>query len=134
MCDRSRASSAMMPLNGKVHGIDPCIHHIVAALNAGGVWTRASCCGHGGQPDDHGSIVLDDGRVLVVLESEADYDARFGSHVAPTTDEHVHQIDNRCTCGSYYVDGRWMPAGEERTATATDRQVAIQMEYAEVHQ
>ena len=39
-----------MPLNGRVQCIDLCIHHIVAALNAGGVRTVASCCGHGKIP------------------------------------------------------------------------------------
>ena len=52
-----------MPLNGSVQDIDYCIHHIVAALNAGGVHTFASCCGHGIR---YGNIVLDDGRVLVI--------------------------------------------------------------------
>lgn len=57
------AGQAVMPLNGKVQCIDWCIHHIVAALNAGGVRTVASCCGHG-QGD--GRIDLEDGRVLVI--------------------------------------------------------------------
>ena len=35
-----------MPLNGRVQCIDFCIHQIVAALNAGGIITTASCCGH----------------------------------------------------------------------------------------
>ena len=52
-----------MPLNGKVQCIDWCIHHIVAALNAGGVTTVACCCGHGSQ---QGRIDLADGRVLRV--------------------------------------------------------------------
>lgn len=53
-----------MPLSGKVRTIDRCIHHIVAALNAGGVETVACCCGHGKMP---GRIDLADGRVLVVM-------------------------------------------------------------------
>ncbi len=53
-----------MPLGGKVRTIDRCIHHIVAALNAGGVETVACCCGHGKQA---GRIDLADGRVLVVM-------------------------------------------------------------------
>jgi hypothetical protein len=57
------AGQACMPLRGRVQGIDWCIHHIVAALNAGGIETVASCCGHGKQP---GSIVLADGRELVI--------------------------------------------------------------------
>ena len=50
-----------MPIHGRVHDIDRCIHHIIAALNAGGVETIASCCGHGKRC---GSIILDDGRFL----------------------------------------------------------------------
>ena len=58
-----------MPLNGKVQAIDHCIHQIVAALNAGGVGTVASCCGHGTMP---GNIVLDDGRVIAIFASMKD--------------------------------------------------------------
>lgn len=54
-------NQVQMPLNGKVRGIDHCIHHIVAALNAGGVKTVACCCGHG---TTKGRIDLEDGRVL----------------------------------------------------------------------
>lgn len=57
------AGQACMPLNGKLVGIDWCIHQIVAALNAGGVRTVACCCGHGKQD---GVITLEDGRELVV--------------------------------------------------------------------
>jgi hypothetical protein len=56
-----------MPLNGKVQTIDRCIHHLVAALNAGGAETAACCCGHGKQA---GRIDLADGRVLVVTTPE----------------------------------------------------------------
>ncbi len=52
-----------MPLNGKVQCIDYCIHHIVAALNAGGVRTVGSCCGHKMMK---GNIILEDGRVLII--------------------------------------------------------------------
>ena len=54
-----------MPINGKVQCIDYCIHHIVAALNAGGVHTVASCCGHRKIP---GRIDLEDGRTIVIVE------------------------------------------------------------------
>jgi hypothetical protein len=57
------AGQACLPINRRVIAIDWCIHHIVAALNAGGVETFASCCGHGKQD---GSIVLKDGRELVI--------------------------------------------------------------------
>ena len=60
---KTYANQACLPLNGKVRSIDWCIHQIVAALNAGGVATAASCCGHGARD---GSIVLEDGRELVI--------------------------------------------------------------------
>lgn len=52
-----------MPINGKVQCIDKCIHQIVAALNAAGVETVASCCGHG---EKDGRIDLKDGRILII--------------------------------------------------------------------
>jgi hypothetical protein len=58
-----------MPLRGKVQSIDRCISHIVAALAAGGVETVACCCGHGKQ---HGRILLEDGRELVIVRSMAE--------------------------------------------------------------
>ena len=57
-----------MPLNGRTQCIDYCIHHIVAALNAGGVRTVASCFGHGKMP---GRVDLEDGRTLAIV-SKAD--------------------------------------------------------------
>ena len=58
-----------MPINGKVQCIDWCIHQIVAALNAGGVRTVASCCGHRKMD---GNIILEDGRVLIIKNREAE--------------------------------------------------------------
>lgn len=46
--------------------IDRCIAPIVKALNAGGIQTIASCCGHG---KTAGEIVLADGRKLLVINS-----------------------------------------------------------------
>jgi hypothetical protein len=46
-----------MLIMGRVRYIDYCIADIVAALNAAGINTIASCCGHG---MDDGSILLDD--------------------------------------------------------------------------
>lgn len=60
-------NQAVMPLNGKAVCIDWCIHHIVAALNAGGVFTKACCCGHGKKD---GTIELEDGRTLIVKMSQ----------------------------------------------------------------
>lgn len=42
---------------------DPCIAPIVRALNAAGIRTIASCCGHGFRP---GTIALADGRELLI--------------------------------------------------------------------
>ena len=55
-----------MPLCGRVATVDLCVSHLVAALNAGGVETTASCCGHGKMP---GSVLLADGRELLILPS-----------------------------------------------------------------
>jgi len=54
-----------VPIAGRVQGIDFCIAHIVAALNAGGIETVASCCGHGKQ---NGHITLADGRELIIKQ------------------------------------------------------------------
>ena len=60
---KTYANQACLPINGKVRCIDWCIHQIVAALNAGGVVTTGSCCGHGQQD---GLITLEDGRELII--------------------------------------------------------------------
>ena len=60
------ANQALLPINGKVRCIDWCIHHIVAALNAGGVETVACCCGHGVRD---GVITLADGRELLITKT-----------------------------------------------------------------
>lgn len=44
---------------------DPCISELVTALNAAGLKTVASCCGHGG---NDASIALEDGRWLVITD------------------------------------------------------------------
>lgn len=54
-----------LSLGDRVVGIDLCIAHIVAALNAGGIKTLTSCCGHGAQP---GHIVME-GEHVIVLEN-----------------------------------------------------------------
>jgi len=61
-----------MPIMGRVCGIDYCISHIVAALNAGGVETVASCCGHGKMPS---IISLDDGRQLAIFDNLAEWES-----------------------------------------------------------
>ncbi len=53
-----------MAINGRVRAIDYCIALIVAALNAGGIKTIASCCGHGKLPP---TIIMEDDTWLVVM-------------------------------------------------------------------
>jgi hypothetical protein len=43
--------------------VDSCIADIVEALNVFGIYTESSCCGHG---KENGSIILQDGRVLII--------------------------------------------------------------------
>jgi len=50
-----------MPINGRVEYVDLCVAPVLARLNAAGVTTAASCCGHGELP---GRITLDDGTEL----------------------------------------------------------------------
>lgn len=47
--------------------IDACIAPIVEALNNAGIYTANCCCGHG---EYVGSILLHDGRELVVIRNE----------------------------------------------------------------
>jgi hypothetical protein len=61
MCERG--TTVPMPIGGRVIDVDACLAPIVAALNAGGVRTLASCCGHGVRP---GVIALEDGVELLV--------------------------------------------------------------------
>ena len=62
-----------MPLSGRVRGIDNCIARIVAALNAAGIGTISSCCGHGNPP---GYIALEDGRELAIMKFDSDESRR----------------------------------------------------------
>lgn len=48
--------------------IDRCIAPLVVALQAAGILTTNSCCGHGKGP---GAIILDDGRWLVIVKDRA---------------------------------------------------------------
>jgi len=49
--------------------IDACLAGLIDALNAGGMFTAACCCGHGTMP---GKIVLHDGRILTITKEEDD--------------------------------------------------------------
>jgi len=63
--EKTYKNQVKLPLKGRVRCIDYCIHHIVAALNAGGIHTIQSCCGH---KKADGVITLEDGRMLVIKE------------------------------------------------------------------
>lgn len=75
MCNHENREAAMVRIQGtpvpgvttKVGFCDPCLHPLVQALNDGGQYTFASCCGHGHRP---GWIALADDRWLVVATEE----------------------------------------------------------------
>ncbi len=56
-------------INGKDTEIDSCIADIVVALNKCGIRTFESCCGHYKQ---RGTIFLEDGRELEIIEARAE--------------------------------------------------------------
>ena len=59
-----------MPIKRRIEYIDFCIADIVASLNAANIKTEASCCGHG---DTLGTVILEDGRWLVIAEDRAGF-------------------------------------------------------------
>ena len=58
--------------------VDSCLAPIVQALQQGGIDMDGSCCGHGKL---EGSIILADGRWLVVLEPELAEEYRVNANV-----------------------------------------------------
>ena len=66
--EKTYANQVCMPISGRVVYIDYCIAKIVAALNAAGITTCASCCGHGDPIG--GDIYLQDGRMLIIRHWE----------------------------------------------------------------
>ena len=90
-------NQASMPINGRVRGIDWCIHRIVSALNAGGIRTMASCCGH---KKMHGRIDLADGRILAIFENEN----QEAWQVSRTPEATVHiQVEFACLVKSIFA-------------------------------
>ena len=61
MCEHG--DTVIVMVGFKTCGIDRCIAPLVRALNAWGIRTVASCCGHNKRP---GSIILEDGRELII--------------------------------------------------------------------
>lgn len=73
MCNHSpNREAAMVVVERDAQGTptvwcDPCLVPLITALNAAGIRTRASCCGHGYQP---GWIMLQDGRHLHIYPDD----------------------------------------------------------------
>lgn len=59
----------ILTIGGRSVEVDFEIAPIVAALNAAGVATRASCSGHGHRP---GNIALRDGREIIIARNHAE--------------------------------------------------------------
>ena len=64
MCEQGKTIIAK--IDGESIEVDSCIADIVIALNQGGIKTIECCCGHNKQ---HGTIFLEDGRELEILNS-----------------------------------------------------------------
>ena len=93
---------AVIPINGKVQCIDWCIHPIVSALNAAGIVTVASCCGHG---KIEGRIDLADGRILRI---EKTVDSEQLNRKAKAAADHIEglldSVENFPTPEAYIGD------------------------------
>lgn len=73
MCEHGDTVECLVPVHAedafegvltwKVKPVDRCLSDIVVALNRADILTRSCCCGHG---RDQGSIILHDGRTLVL--------------------------------------------------------------------
>lgn len=73
-------------IGGRPVEVDIEIAPIVAALNAAGVETVASCSGHGNRP---GNIALRDGREIIIARNYAE--ARRIDRLFPNINGEVHQ-------------------------------------------
>lgn len=62
-CGACREKQVATRVGELMAAVDYCIAPLVAALNAGGVATTQSCCGH---RQSHGRVLLRDGRELTV--------------------------------------------------------------------
>lgn len=73
MCERGKTINSVVPIptdlshtgerRWATKAIDSCLVRLVEVLNAAGIYTISSCCGHGEGP---GSILLEDGRELAI--------------------------------------------------------------------
>ena len=69
MCKWGEQVIISIPTKKNPHGgtrisIDRCMTDLIHALNDGGMFTVASCCGHEKMP---GNIILEDGRELFIV-------------------------------------------------------------------
>lgn len=63
--------------HGRMRAVDPCLVSLVQALNAAGLATVASCCGHGYRP---ANVILADGREVFIapdFETAREVDRAF---------------------------------------------------------
>lgn len=65
MCNYADRENSMVVLDPGVW-CDPCLAALIRALNAAGLSTASSCCGHGDYP---AWVMLDDGRDIVIYPS-----------------------------------------------------------------
>jgi hypothetical protein len=70
MCDHVQREEAMVVIERAAGGVptvwcDPCLEPLIRALNAAGLATIASCCGHGRLP---ATVALADGRYVTVTD------------------------------------------------------------------
>lgn len=78
MCEHNTTEKVLVTIPGrlshteteyqKIVSIDKCISMIVRALNAFGIMTDSSCCGHG---KERGHILLQDGRMLWIEKNDS---------------------------------------------------------------
>lgn len=78
-------------IRGEPKGIDGCIVGLVVALNNAGLFTRASCCGHGKQP---GRISLEDGREIILLTYDQ---AQTACQLFPKLNEPVFPVVDKAS-------------------------------------
>ena len=80
--------------------VDSCLAPMVAVLNAAGVYTGGSCCGHG---KTQGYISLHDGRVLVIGDHAWAVKVRFTN---PEEAPCVHEKAERPRHGNWASEAR----------------------------
>lgn len=73
MCEWGTQTKILVPIDPDTTGkpfhwternVDSCLVPTLTALNASGIFTKNSCCGHGKGP---GVIILHDGRELIII-------------------------------------------------------------------